>query len=91
MAEHYFEQARQILTKAGIAACHIHTKEEWDAADVADAILQELKRGAFTAVIIGQHHHNMLVDLFGRDLAHVVQKHAPHVAVWQIETNDPNQ
>jgi hypothetical protein len=37
-------------------------------------------------VIIGQHHHALLADLFGRDLASVLHKHAPGTVVWTIET-----
>jgi len=86
LTEAYFAQAREILEKAGIAATHIHFKEEWDAADVADAILLDLRQGSFTAVVIGQHHHALLADLFGRDLASVLHKHAPGTVVWTIET-----
>jgi transketolase C-terminal domain/subunit/nucleotide-binding universal stress UspA family protein len=86
LTEAYFAKAQDILAKAGVANTHIHTKEDWDAADVADAILQELHQGTFTAVVIGQHHHNILAELFGRDLASILQKHAPGIVVWTIET-----
>jgi nucleotide-binding universal stress UspA family protein len=86
LTEAYFAQAREILANAGVSATHIHTKEEWNAADVANAILQELQQGAFTAVVIGQHHHTLLSDLFGGDLASVLNEHAPGIVVWTIET-----
>jgi nucleotide-binding universal stress UspA family protein len=83
--EHFFAEAKAILTEAGISTAHIHTEEKWEAADVADAILQELKQGVYTAVVIGQHHHNYLAELLGRDLASILRKHTEHTAVWAIE------
>ena len=88
LTEQYFAQAQKILNKVGVAATHIHTKADWDAADVADAILQELKGGSFTAVVIGQHHHSSLASLFGRDLASILHKHAPGITVWAIEPSE---
>ncbi|MFL7840255.1 MAG: transketolase [Candidatus Promineifilaceae bacterium] len=82
----YFAQAREILENAGVAATHIHVKEEWDANDVAGAILSELQQGAFTAIVIGRHHHNSLARLFGLDLAAILHKHAPDIVIWTIET-----
>jgi hypothetical protein len=86
LTETYFAEAQDILRNAGVAATHIHAKEEWDADDVADAILSELQQGAFTAVVIGQHHHNSLAELFGYDLASILHKHDAGIVVWTIET-----
>jgi transketolase len=83
--EQYFAQAQTILAAAGVSATHTHLKEEWEAADVANAILQELQEGVYTAVVIGQHHHNSLAELLGRDLASILRKHTEHTAVWAIE------
>ncbi len=81
----YFAQAQAILAEVGVAATHTHIKEEWEAADVTDAILQELQGGVYTAVVIGQHHHSLLAELLGRDLASILRKHTEHTAVWVIE------
>jgi nucleotide-binding universal stress UspA family protein len=86
LTETYFAQAREILEKGSVPAAHIHVKEEWDADDVADAILLELQKGAFTTVVIGQHHHNSLAKLFGEDLTSILHKHDPGIFVWTIET-----
>jgi transketolase len=83
--ERYFAQAESILAAAGVTASHIHVKEEWDAADVAEAILQELQEGAYTTVVIGQHHQHYLAELLGRDLASILRKHTEHTIVWAIE------
>ncbi|MCB9419913.1 MAG: transketolase [Ardenticatenaceae bacterium] len=90
LTEKYFAKAKAILAEAGIGTTHVRTVEDWEAADVADAILQEVKQGVFTAVVIGQHHHHTLAELLGRDLASILRKHTPYTAVWSIENEMQN-
>ena len=87
----YFAEAQEILARARVAATHIHAKEDWAGVSVSDAILQELEQGAYTAVVIGQHHHHTLAELFGRDLTSVLHRHAPNITVWTIETETENE
>lgn len=86
LTNRYFAEAQEILAQARVAATHVHTKEEWDGASVSDAILQELQDGAYTAVVIGRHHHNTLAELFSLDLTSVLHRHAPDITIWTIET-----
>jgi nucleotide-binding universal stress UspA family protein len=80
-----FSQAQAILQDAGVTADHIHRRENWSAHNVADAILSELKHGAYSTVVIGRGHHNILTRLLHVDLAGVLRRHAKGVAVWVVD------
>jgi len=85
LTEQYFAEAQKILEDTGVTISNIHTREEWDANDFSQAVLHELKSGAYTAVVIGPRHHSYLGELFGRDLTNILRKHAPDVTVWTLE------
>jgi len=83
----YFAQAREALKNAGLTHHHIRTKENWRANSVTEAVLSELRAGAYSGVIIGEDHHNALARLLHLDLAHALQRHADNIAVWVIEAS----
>jgi transketolase len=86
VTDEYFDEARDILQKAGVAAVHVHTKKKRDSVpDVARAALDELARGVYTAVVVGHHHHHALSRLLRRDLGKILTKRAKGVTVWVVE------
>lgn len=80
----YFDHARQLLEKAGVPAKQIKTCERWDAMDAAHAVLDDLRSGNFSTVVIGQHHHNLLDSLLGTSMASFLQKHSEGVQIWSV-------
>jgi hypothetical protein len=81
----YFSSARRALQEAGLSERHIHTKENWRANSVMEAVLSELRAGTYSGVIIGQDHHNTLARLLHLDLAHALQRHTDGIVVWVID------
>jgi hypothetical protein len=84
----YFDEAQEVFKEVGIAPDHIHTKEDWSASDVSDAVLNELRSGAYTGVIIGRDHHDALARLLHLDLAHSLQRHTDNIGVWVVESSE---
>jgi len=82
--ERYFDRARKILEEAGVPACQIKTSERWDSMDAAHAVLDELRSGSYSAVVVGQHHHNILDALFSTSMADFLQNHAKNVMIWSV-------
>jgi hypothetical protein len=84
----YFDEAREVFQEVGISPDHIHTKEDWGASDVSDAVLNELRSGAYTGVIIGRDHHDALARLLHLDLAHSLQRHIDNIGVWVVDSSE---
>jgi hypothetical protein len=84
----YFDQAKAILQDAGVAPDQIVTKEDWSADDVTDAVLQELRSGTYTGVVVGREHHDALARVLHLDLAHALRRHTDNVAVWVVDTTE---
>ena len=83
--ERYFDRARQILEEAGVPTTQIKTNTRWDSMDAAHAVLDELRNGSYSAVVIGQHHHNLLDSLLGTSMADFLQKHVQNsIAIWAV-------
>lgn len=92
LTEQYFEKAQDVLQHSGVAATQIHAKENWDARDVANAILCELEQRAYTAVVIGQHHRSILDRLLSLDLATTLRNHTNEdTVVWVLEEHAPDK
>lgn len=83
--ERYFDQATAILQQNGVPEANIQTTIDWDDRDVAAAILDELHSGRYTAVAVGQHHHDILDRLLGGSLADTLRRHTENVALWTIQ------
>jgi len=83
--EAFFEKAEAILTAGGVPAEQIKALESWDARNVPDAILTEIKLGSYSAVIIGRHHHNTLFRLLNLTLADFLRQHTDRTAVWVVD------
>ena len=82
--DEYFAKSQTILQNAGVS--QIMTKKYWAAHNVADAILQELDNGFYSAVIVGGRLHNRFVQLFKRGTADRVCQQAKNITVWLIDT-----
>ncbi len=86
----YFQQARSILSRAGVPANNICARMTWDTNDVAEALIAELKSGDYTTVVVGRHHHSLFERLWGGDLAAILERHEKYqVAVWSVDTTSP--
>jgi nucleotide-binding universal stress UspA family protein len=83
--EHYFERARTILERAGVPSQQIDATVHYDENSAAEAVLTELKDGAYTGVIMGAEHHTKLLGLLGGPVTDVLRKHDPNVVVWVVE------
>jgi nucleotide-binding universal stress UspA family protein len=86
LTHEYFDEARAVLQEAGIAPEHIHTKENWSANDVSEAVLNELRSDAYTGVVIGKDHHDALARLLHMDLAHTIRRHTEATKVWVVDS-----
>ncbi|MEZ4865218.1 MAG: universal stress protein [Caldilineaceae bacterium] len=82
--ERYFDKARAILEEVGVPASQIKTSEHWDSMDAAHAILDELQQGAYSTVVVGEHHHNLLESLFSTSVADFLESHTRGVKLWAI-------
>ena len=83
--EEFFEKAEAILTEGGVPPEQIKALESWDARNVPDAILTEIKLGNYSAVIIGRHHYNTLFRLLNLTLADFLRQHTDCTAVWVVD------
>lgn len=88
--ERYFEQASTALQKAGVPPAQIQTKLRWDDQDVANAVLNELRSGQYSTVVVGERHHDFLSRLLGLDLADVLHRQTQAVNVWVISDPEPH-
>ncbi|MCB0105994.1 MAG: universal stress protein [Caldilineaceae bacterium] len=83
--ESNFAKAQAILEAAGVPATQIKTSERWDSTDAAHAVLDELRQGVYTTVVVGEHHHNFLDALFGTSMTEFLQRHVGNkLTVWSI-------
>ncbi|MEZ4617538.1 MAG: universal stress protein [Caldilineaceae bacterium] len=83
--ERNFDKAKAILEAAGVPGNQIKTSERWDTVDAAHAVLDELRHGVYSTVVVGQHHHTFLDALFGTSMADYLQHHIGNkVAIWSI-------
>lgn len=84
-AKAHLSALRNTLIKAGIPAEHIQERLDWDAPDTAQALLRELREGAYTVLAVGKHHHDFLTRFLHQSLADYLRKHAPEgVTVWVV-------
>lgn len=83
--ERYFDQASKVLQSVGVRADQIQTRLRWDDQDVANALLNELRSGQYTSVIVGQHHHDFLSRLLGLNLADILQRQRTEIKLWVIQ------
>ena len=90
VTDEHFARAQAILEEAGVAAVHVHKKKIMDfAPDVARAVLEEVTRGGYTAVVVGRHHHRTLGRLLHRDPGRIISRRTEDVAVWVVEQHSP--
>ncbi len=82
---HYFEKARTILIEAGIPSQHIHTKYAYEENGVTEAILDTLKAGHYSAVIVGKHHHDYLEQALKFNFTTTIHQHQADVVVWVVD------
>lgn len=82
--EALFQQAQAMLEWAGVPAANIRTALAWEAVDTAHAVLDELRRGDYTAVVVGEHDEDILSRLFDPPLAEVLKRHARGTTVWAV-------
>ncbi len=87
----YFERASQALQDTGVPVNHIHISTHFDEQDVTDAILNELKSGIYSAVIVGRSHHDILAGILGTSVAESLRQHARDVVVWVVEDEAQSQ
>ncbi|MFN2203952.1 MAG: universal stress protein [Caldilineaceae bacterium] len=80
----YFQEAKAILVDAGVPAENIHSCLTSDGADVAEAILQEIKDGHFTAVVVGQQDRSMIEEMFEESLGEFLKRNTSETKVWEI-------
>ena len=81
----YFEEARSILIAAGIPQEHIHTKYAYEENDVTEAILDTLKAGHYSAVIVGKHHHDYLERALKFNFTAIMHRHEANIMVWVVD------
>lgn len=84
----YFEQARSILVKAGIPNEHIHMRWAYEENDVTEAVLDTLKAGQYSSVIVGKHHHDNLERALTFNFTSVIHRQIPDVAVWVVDDDE---
>ena len=83
--EQFFAEAQTILEEAGVPASQIQTSERWDSADAAHAVLDELKAGRYSTIVVGEHHDTFLDALFGTSMNEFLQRHVGNqVTIWSI-------
>ncbi len=86
ITQEVFDQARDILQKAGVATVHIHAKmKPVPFPSVTRAVLDALEEGLYSAVVVGRHHHHALTRLLSRDPGAAISKRARGVTVWVVE------
>jgi transaldolase/glucose-6-phosphate isomerase len=82
----YFDRAQIIFKDVGVPAGKIETRVALDENHAREAILNELRRGAYTTVVIDGHHNHALFHILGDSIAGYIQRHAPDIQVWIVET-----
>ena len=80
----YFQEAKDILVNAGVPAENIRTCLTTDGADVAEAILDEIKDGHYTSVVIGNQDRTLLEALFGQSVGDFLKKNTSETNVWEV-------
>ncbi|MEZ4837441.1 MAG: universal stress protein [Caldilineaceae bacterium] len=85
-AQKHFAKAQAILQKVGVPAANVRTELAWEEVDAAHAVLDELKRGEYTSVIIGEHDTDFLTRLIDPPMAEIIRRHAGDVTVWTVPT-----
>jgi hypothetical protein len=88
-ARRYFEEGRSILVAAGIPQEHIHTKYAYEENDVTEAVLDALKAGHYSAVIVGKHHHDYLERALAFSFTAIMHRHVADVVVWVVDDEQP--
>jgi transaldolase/glucose-6-phosphate isomerase len=81
----YFDRAKIILQDVGVLADQIETRIYLDENFARDAILDELKRGAYSTVVVGGHHNHSLFHILDSSIAGYIQRHARDIQVWIVE------
>jgi len=83
--DHYFRQGHVIFRQAGIPPAHIHLEPTWNRPEVAAARVARLAAGLYSAVIIAQHHYDVIYRLLNVTLTEIVARHGSRAAVWIID------
>ena len=83
--EHYFDRASAILEHAGVPHQQIDTTLRYDENSVSEAVLDELKAGAYTGIIMGARHHRELLGLLSNSVTEVLHKHDKNVVMWVVD------
>jgi nucleotide-binding universal stress UspA family protein len=82
-----FNPARERLAAKGVTdeVAAVHTRVTADQhSDVADAIVQEAKRGQYVAVVLGRRGKSTLKDFLMGTVVHKVVHEVDNCAVWVV-------
>ncbi|MBS0169809.1 MAG: universal stress protein [Nitrospira sp.] len=77
-------KARRTLEKTGFKGSHIHRKFG-EAADVAESILGEARRGRYKTIVVGRHGVSGLTKVFFGGITHRLLQKATGCIIWVVE------
>ncbi len=91
-AEKQLERYRELLLAAGVPESAIHVKHRLDEARpeakrvaAALAIIDEVKKGGFTTVVVGRRGTSNIPELFLGGVAEKVARNLTGAAVWIVD------
>jgi hypothetical protein len=82
----YFEEARNVLIRAGVPADRVHIEADWRQSGVVATRLEQLDQGSYSTVIIVRHHYDLLYRFLGRSLRELLAQFGHQVYVWVFDS-----